>query len=75
MTCPPIDQRGFARPLGGVCDIGSREIGPYGILGAASEIDTATQDASRIRAQLKNFYLSGALLPEKDKRLFFNPIT
>ena len=28
-ACPPIDQRGFRRPIGTSCDIGAVEVGPY----------------------------------------------
>jgi len=28
-ACPPTDQRGWRRPIGLSCDIGSVEVGPY----------------------------------------------
>jgi predicted outer membrane repeat protein len=28
-ACPAIDQRGFHRPIGSMCDIGAVEVGPY----------------------------------------------
>ena len=31
VTCPPIDQRGFRRPIGPYCDIGAVEYSPYAI--------------------------------------------